>query len=146
VLLPIVLAVDLPQLPVPGLQRVKDALMMLGLRKDAGDHRAVVLVQVGHDDLGMVHFGLERQQKCPRGVAAGVREDGDVEQVIGVNIDRHIHIHPLPVLAVRFVVRGHLDPLFVHAHHPAAAHGPEECRHGQQLAPKLAYPAIGGLA
>ena len=45
------------------LQSMEDAFVMLSLRKDLGDHRAVVLAQVSHDDLRMVALGPQGQQE-----------------------------------------------------------------------------------
>jgi hypothetical protein len=45
------------------LQRVEDAFVMCGLRKDLGDHRAVILAQIGDDDLRVVTLGPQGQQK-----------------------------------------------------------------------------------
>ena len=39
------------------LQSMEDAFMMHGLRKDLIDHRAIILPQIGDDDLRVVALG-----------------------------------------------------------------------------------------
>ena len=56
-------AVDLFQEPLCGLERMEDALMMDGLGKDLGDDRAVVLAQVGDNDVRVIAFGAQGEQE-----------------------------------------------------------------------------------
>ena len=53
----IVRAIDIFDVFLEILQGMKDAQMMESLREDLGDHRAVVLAQVGDDHSGVVAFG-----------------------------------------------------------------------------------------
>jgi len=59
----VILAIDLPHLPLGVLQGMKDALVMDGLRKDRLDHPPIVLPQIGDDHLGVVTLSPQLQEK-----------------------------------------------------------------------------------
>jgi len=103
---------------------VEDALVVAGLGKDLGHDGSIVPPQVGNDDARTVAFGPQGQQKGSRALAGVVGIEGDVQQVIGVDIHCQVDVHPTLHLARRFVVLRHQDVLLVHAHHPARADNP----------------------
>ena len=109
---------------------------MGGLGKDLGDHGAVVLAQVGDDDLRVVALGAQGQQKGRGAVLVVVGIDGDVQQIVGPDVDRQVDIHPAPHVAGRLVVLGHQHILLIDADHTTASDQAEEGRDGQEIMPQ----------
>ncbi|OQB24382.1 MAG: hypothetical protein BWY10_02620 [Chloroflexi bacterium ADurb.Bin180] len=122
VLLGIVTTQCLPQVTADLLFSMKQALVMLCFGKHQGDDWTVVAAQIGDDHLRAIAFGPQRQQKGMGTLLCVVRVDGDVQQVVGVDIDGQVNVHPASPFAFRFVVFRHQDVLLVHADHPTGAH------------------------
>ena len=106
--------------------------MMNGLGEDVGDVGSIIAAQVGHDDAGAVAFGPQGEQEGQGGglVVGGI--DGDVQQIVGIDIHSQVDVHPAPHLAGRFIIFGDQDILFIHPNHatglirrpPATGHSP----------------------
>ena len=139
----VVRPVGVAHLRVPCLEGVEDALVVNRVRKDRRDGPIIIRAEVGHNDLRHIALGPQCQQEGPRRVGAAHWRDRHVQQVVGIHIHRDVDVHPLPLFTSGLVVGRHFDPLFVHTHHPAAAHDAEECGDRQQLSAKLADPTVG---
>ena len=70
--------------------------------------------------------------------------DGDMQQVIGVHIDRQVNVHPPLHFLRRLVVLGHQDILFVDADHAAGTDHTKERCDGQKFVSPGADPAVDG--
>ena len=109
---------------------------MYGLRKDPSNHGAVVLAQIGDDDLWVVALGPQGQQE---GFSTGlvvVGIDGNVQQVVGPGVGRQVDVHPAPHFAGRLVILGHQHVLLIHAEHPADLTTPNKAAIGKSSTPQ----------
>ena len=118
------------------LQGMKDAEMVRGLGEDLGDDRAVVLAQVGDNDIGMIALGSESQEKGRGAGLVVMRIDRDVQQIIGPDVDGEVDVHPAAHGAVRLVVLGHQHIFLVHTDDTTASDQAEQGGNGQKTWPQ----------
>ena len=109
-----------------------------------GNDRSVVATQVGDHHPGVVALLPQGQQEGLGTLLGVIGVEGDVQQVIGVNVHRQVDVHPALHLGRWLVVLGHQHVLFIHAYHSAGTNHPEQRRHRQQLPPPDAHPTVGG--
>lgn len=136
----IIAPIDIAKILVDILEGVEDALVVDGLREDGGNDRAIILAQIGNNNLGMIAFGTQSEQK---GLGTGVvviGVDGDMQEVVSPDIDSQIDIHPAAHLGLGFVIFGNQNIFFIDTDNPARFENAKQSRHRQQIMSPLANP------